>query len=77
VQLEAASASATAPASPFRSMRTCSALANAGHDTRRIQDWLGHRSIAHLNQTAHAGALDGGDMHEYIRTAVVCAMTER
>jgi site-specific recombinase XerD len=23
------------------------ALANAGHDTRRIQDWLGHRSIAH------------------------------
>jgi integrase len=20
------------------------ALANAGHDTRRIQDWLGHRS---------------------------------
>jgi site-specific recombinase XerD len=21
------------------------ALANAGHDTRRIQDWLGHRSI--------------------------------
>ena len=23
------------------------ALANAGHDTRRIQDWLGHRSIQH------------------------------
>lgn len=23
------------------------ALANAGHDTRAIQDWLGHRSIAH------------------------------
>jgi type 1 fimbriae regulatory protein FimB/type 1 fimbriae regulatory protein FimE len=22
------------------------ALANAGHDTRRIQDWLGHRSIS-------------------------------
>jgi len=21
------------------------ALANAGHDTRSIQDWLGHRSI--------------------------------
>jgi site-specific recombinase XerD len=21
------------------------ALANAGHDTRAIQDWLGHRSI--------------------------------
>jgi integrase len=23
------------------------ALANAGHDTRAIQDWLGHRSIQH------------------------------
>lgn len=23
------------------------ALANNGHDTRRIQDWLGHRSIQH------------------------------
>lgn len=23
------------------------ALTNTGHDTRRIQDWLGHRSIAH------------------------------
>jgi len=23
------------------------ALANAGHDTRRIQSWLGHRSIQH------------------------------
>jgi integrase len=23
------------------------ALANKGHDTRRIQDWLGHRSIQH------------------------------
>ena len=23
------------------------ALANAGHDTRPIQDWLGHRSIQH------------------------------
>jgi site-specific recombinase XerD len=23
------------------------ALANAGHDTRSIQDWLGHRSIQH------------------------------
>jgi hypothetical protein len=23
------------------------ALANDGHDTRRIQDWLGHRSIQH------------------------------
>ena len=23
------------------------ALANAGHDTRTVQDWLGHRSIHH------------------------------
>ena len=23
------------------------ALSNAGHDTRAIQDWLGHRSIQH------------------------------
>ena len=23
------------------------ALANAGHDTRRLQDWLGHKSIQH------------------------------
>jgi integrase len=22
-------------------------LANAGHDTRALQDWLGHRSIQH------------------------------
>jgi type 1 fimbriae regulatory protein FimB/type 1 fimbriae regulatory protein FimE len=26
------------------------ALANAGHDTRRIQDWLGHRSITHTTR---------------------------
>jgi site-specific recombinase XerD len=24
--------------------------ANAGHDTRRIQDWLGHRSIQHTTR---------------------------
>jgi site-specific recombinase XerD len=23
------------------------ALANGGHDTRRIREWLGHRSIQH------------------------------
>jgi site-specific recombinase XerD len=28
--------------------RVCGcALANAGHDTRALQDWLGHRSIQH------------------------------
>jgi site-specific recombinase XerD len=26
------------------------ALANAGHDTRRIQDWLGHQSIRHTTR---------------------------
>jgi site-specific recombinase XerD len=26
------------------------ALANASHDTRRIQDWLGHRSIRHTTR---------------------------
>lgn len=26
------------------------ALVNAGHDTRRIQDWLGHRSIQHTTR---------------------------
>jgi integrase len=39
------------------------ALANAGHDTQRIQDWLGHRSIQHTTRYtlvayAHAGATD-------------------
>ena len=27
------------------------ALANAGHDTRLIQDWLGHRAITELSPT--------------------------
>jgi site-specific recombinase XerD len=26
------------------------ALANAGHDTRRIQDWLRHKSIQHTTR---------------------------
>jgi type 1 fimbriae regulatory protein FimB/type 1 fimbriae regulatory protein FimE len=26
------------------------ALANAGHDTRAIQDWLGHRAIQHTTR---------------------------
>jgi integrase len=29
------------------------ALANSGHDTRRTQDWLGHRSIAHTTRYTH------------------------
>jgi site-specific recombinase XerD len=47
------SASASAPAFPFNVhahmlRHGCGyALANAGHDTRAIQDWLGHRSIQH------------------------------
>jgi integrase len=32
------------------------ALANAGHDTRRIQDWLVHRSIQHTTRYAQLSA---------------------
>jgi type 1 fimbriae regulatory protein FimB/type 1 fimbriae regulatory protein FimE len=32
------------------------ALANAGHDTRRIQDWLGHRSIQHTTRNTQLSA---------------------
>jgi len=33
----------------FRSIRTCCgmAAANAGHDTRALQAWLGHKNIQH------------------------------
>jgi hypothetical protein len=31
-------------------------LANAGHDTRRVQDWLGHRSIQHTTRYTQLGA---------------------
>jgi len=32
------------------------ALANAGHDTRRIQDWLGHKSIQHTTRYTELSA---------------------
>jgi site-specific recombinase XerD len=32
------------------------ALANAGHDTRRIQDRLGHRSIQHTTRYTQLSA---------------------
>jgi integrase len=32
------------------------ALANAAHDTRRIQDWLGHRSIQHTTRYTQLSA---------------------
>ena len=32
---------------PTRCATPAATLANAGHDTRAIQDWLGHRSIQH------------------------------
>jgi type 1 fimbriae regulatory protein FimB/type 1 fimbriae regulatory protein FimE len=32
------------------------ALANAGHDTRHIQDWLGHRSIQHTTRYTQLSA---------------------
>jgi integrase len=37
------------------------ALANAGHDTRRIQDWLGHRLIQHTTRYTQSerGAVQG------------------
>jgi integrase len=40
-----------APRDPAGPLETCAAaaalLANAGHDTWAIQDWLGHRNIQH------------------------------
>ena len=33
------------------------ALANAGHDTRRIQDWLGHRPIQYTVRYSELSAL--------------------
>ena len=41
------------PRCRFRSIRTCFGtvaamrLANAGHDTRALQAWLGHKNIQH------------------------------
>jgi site-specific recombinase XerD len=32
------------------------ALANAGHDARRIQDWLGHKSIQHTTRYTELSA---------------------
>jgi site-specific recombinase XerD len=32
------------------------ALANAGHDTQRIQDWLGHQSIQHTTRYTQLSA---------------------
>jgi site-specific recombinase XerD len=40
------------------------ALANAGHDTRRIQDWLGHRSIQH---TTHYTQLSAAPFKDFWR----------
>jgi type 1 fimbriae regulatory protein FimB/type 1 fimbriae regulatory protein FimE len=37
------------------------ALANAGHDTRRIQDWLGHRSIQHTTRYTELSAAPFND----------------
>jgi site-specific recombinase XerD len=33
------------------------ALANAGHDTRLIQDWLGHRAIQHTARYTELSAM--------------------
>jgi integrase len=37
-------------------VRRLYALANAGRDTRRIQDWLGHRSIQHTTRYTQLSA---------------------
>jgi integrase len=38
----------------LRHFFVCRALANAGHDTRRIQSWLGHRSIVRYTELSSA-----------------------
>jgi type 1 fimbriae regulatory protein FimB/type 1 fimbriae regulatory protein FimE len=40
------------------------ALANVGHDTRRIQDWLGRRSIA---QTVRYTQLSAAPFKDFCR----------
>jgi len=37
-----------------------SALANAGHDTRALQAWLGHKNIQHT--VRYTGRLHGGNL---------------
>jgi site-specific recombinase XerD len=43
-------------------------MANAGHDTRLIQDWLGHRAIQH---TARYTELNPLRFKDVWRTGVV------
>ena len=40
------------------------ALAKAGHDTRRLQDYLGHKSI---NSTVRYTELDAGKFRDFWR----------
>ena len=48
VERAGAAAELGVPAHPHMLRHACGyALANAGHDTRALQDWLGHRSIQH------------------------------
>jgi type 1 fimbriae regulatory protein FimB/type 1 fimbriae regulatory protein FimE len=37
-------------------MRAATRWPNVGHDTRRIQDWLGHRSIQHTTRYTQLSA---------------------
>jgi type 1 fimbriae regulatory protein FimE len=48
------------------------ALANAGHDTRALQDWLGHRSIQH---TVRNDALQISDQNLATYTALVASLS--
>jgi type 1 fimbriae regulatory protein FimE len=45
------------------------ALANAGHDTRRIQDWLGHRSIQHSTRYTQLSAAPFKDFWRSVPSA--------
>ena len=51
------------------------ALANTGADTRAIQDWLGHRSIAHTvsNVTADQAIIAGSFTKRKVRLPYVYA----
>jgi site-specific recombinase XerD len=53
------------------------ALANAGHDTRAIQDWLGHRSIQRtVRYTELAPTPVFGEVYLFCTSAVIMTASE-